>query len=205
MTTKAGGLIFGQRGQPDLPCSSSDTCIDYFEIRNDTTQLEKAGHRFCMCGRSSGRIAKVDANEAFVYFRSADSDLKKLSGRGFQLHVFATCGKHPASDVTKECIVTESGYDYEGQEFKKTKSGEQCMSWAGQNHYGELSMPDETLEAAGSACRNPNSNNQPWCYTDRSFQNFANCDNIPKCGNFEIIFSIFFNSQKFFIDFGRTS
>lgn len=159
-------------------CLSATTCTDYVEIR---TNLEAGsttgtpGMRFCACGVNSGRAVTFDGDSARVLFRTLHS---ANGGDGFKLVVYATCGDTKASTLDKECVITSTGYDYEGSKAT-TADGAACEAWPG--NADPFSFPRGVIADSANFCRNPSSiQNGPWCYTSVVNQVAAQCS-VPQC------------------------
>ena len=153
-----------------MGCNYADTCNDFVEIKGFSVQ-DANGAKFCKCGLNSGRYT-VNENKAVVFFKSADA----TTTNGFSLKVYATCSGTSASSLTKECVITNSGYDYAGSQTR-TDGGATCRPWSGQNTYQAYNFPGASFS---SACRNPDSRTSPWCYTT-SYSATDKCSTIPQC------------------------
>ena len=75
--------------------------MDYVEIITDLTQLSTPGSKFCIGGKSSGRIAEVDKGQVLINFKSTTQENGGGGNYGFSLTVYSTCGQQKASDLTQ--------------------------------------------------------------------------------------------------------
>ena len=182
-------MVFAFDRQPNMPCSHEDTCTDFVEIRATSDPTFDAV-KFCSCGQSSGRVVKTDLGQAAIHFNTFSGQSKS----GFRLHVYSTCSGTSAASLTEECIITDTGYDYEGSKTR-TDSGASCNAWSGQSALDAFSFPDSSLGEAGSKCRNPNSRASAWCYIGGNYRNTGDCS-FPECRK-----SISNNSSYLFIYF----
>jgi len=91
-------------------------------------------------------------------------------------------GKNCDEDLS-ECLAGD-GAHYRGTKAT-TKTGLKCQNWALQSpheHHCSYCTPNEKPELVSNYCRNPNpdTSNEPWCYTMDSNKRWEYCG-IPKC------------------------
>ncbi|KAK3088172.1 hypothetical protein FSP39_015659 [Pinctada imbricata] len=81
------------------------------------------------------------------------------------------CGSKP-----RECALTAIGYDYFGSKTQ-TSDGLACQGWDSMkpNFHEFGDMKEQT-----NFCRNPNWNEEPWCFTKNASVEWGSCD-IPLC------------------------
>ena len=90
-----------------------------------------------------------------------------------------------AGEVGLICNPTPDGHYYVGH-VSLTVSGRTCQAWSSQSPHThtysqDSQFADVTVAAASNYCRNPSSNDGPWCYTTDPAVRWENCD-LPDCG-----------------------
>ena len=83
------------------------------------------------------------------------------------------------------CNPTPDGHYYVGH-VSMTVSGRTCQAWSSQSPHThtysqDSQFADVTVAAASNYCRNPSSNDGPWCYTTDPAVRWENCD-VLDCG-----------------------
>lgn len=93
-----------------------------------------------------------------------------------------------AVDFSK-CKMTTKGLDYNGN-VSTTASGYTCQRWESQYPRPHFYYPvQEQARLHENYCRNPDNDDDLWCYTTDSYREFCN---VPICGK-RILHVFFFN------------
>ena len=86
-----------------------------------------------------------------------------------------------------ECYMADRGEDYRG-DVNVTETGLTCQAW---NVTSVHTHRFTYLAEEGNACRNPDGEPRPWCYTMDRNKRFEFCDVHP-CSTFACCFFLFF-------------
>ncbi|XP_027692243.1 hepatocyte growth factor activator [Vombatus ursinus] len=170
-----------------------DTRYEYFDIDESWPRIHQGVVEWCNCSRAHIDCEKIRYTACINNPCLHDSVCRMIVSTG---KTICACQGHYTGKycniVPGETCYLGNGTDYRGI-AKKTISGQSCLPWNSDLLYQELHV--DSVEKAvhlglgpHSYCRNPDSDEKPWCYIMKDntlsweYCNISACVNSPRSG-----------------------